>query len=173
MSQDDMLDSVVDSADDGGSSSQPKKSPSLGDDWYLLSSQALEERKAPAEKEPAASNSKRPIIAAALAALLIGAAAAWFVFNFGHAGRRAPGHATQDVSTAPALSKREAAPVKALPILPAQTSTSRAVPATNDDELARLRKENRRLVALVEVLRRRSRTNQDCSAAEQSGTTKE
>jgi hypothetical protein len=46
----------------------------------------------------------------------------------------------------------------------------KADPAANNDELDRLRTENRRLLALVEVLRQRSRAHQNCSTADQSST---
>jgi hypothetical protein len=171
MSQDDMLGSVMDSAEGCGSSFETQKSRSLGDDWYLISSQALEAQKAPVPKESSSwANSRKSTLALALAALLVGAATAWLVLKVGAAERRVPAQASQHVST-PLIFNREAAPVKTSSGLPAQRSTLTADPAaTNDDELARLRKENRRLLALVEVLRRRVRAHQDCSAADQSST---
>jgi hypothetical protein len=84
--------------------------------------------------------------------------------------RRVTVQAVQHVSTPPALNNQEAAPVNTSSDLPAQSATLKADPAANDDELDRLRTENRRLLALVEVLRQRSRAHQNCSAADQSST---
>jgi hypothetical protein len=171
MSQDDMLDSVMDSAKASGNSPEPERSRSLGDDWYLISSQALEAGKTPVQEESSIwGNSKKSILAATLAAALVGAAAAWLVLKVGTPERRVTPQAVQHVSTPPALNSQEATPVKASSDLPAQSSTLKTDPAANEDEFARLRTENRRLLALVEVLRQRSRAHQNCSAADQSST---
>jgi hypothetical protein len=163
MSHDGVPDGVH-SADAAESSCRPSRLSKLGDDWYLLSSQSLESKKVTVEEKSGTGiwkGSRKLMVAGALGAILIGAAAR--VVLMGNPGQRA---STRVVQTVSPLSS--STPVNEPAVPPGQTSRSKAGSVTNEDELTRLRRENRRLVALVEVLRQRHRTSQRGPAAEQS-----